>query len=284
MAENKARIDRENHELAMQELKRSMDLERKKISDNQLRIEKKYSEVEDKARRLQEDLDFTVIKMKEMKNVRSLLSKSTRDKDYDLNLTESFNIDLISNVEELVQANKDLKDRNDELESSMVDQNRSCVENSMKRKCCHLLDSPETLSKCKITKKNAEVRESANQENYFTNESDDEDNVISFSDIWCSFDQEYKLLPNEAEHKTSSVEYELDLVNILADENHSGEDHHHNCSANLEHENEILRKDIKEASIENHRLLDENKHLEESLELMESEFESLENYWQKIGC
>jgi len=223
-----------------------------------------------------------VFLVKEMENVRSLLSKSTRDKDYDLNLTESFNIDLISNVEELVQANKDLKDRNDELESSMLDQNRSCVENSMKRKCCHLLDSPETLSKCKITKKNAEVRESANQENYFTNESDDEDNVISFSDIWCSFDQEYKLLPNEAEHKTSSVEYELDLVNILADENHSGEeDHHHNCSANLEHENEILRKDIKEASIENHRLLDENKHLEESLELMESEFESLENYWQK---
>ena len=45
-----------------------------------------------KARRLQEDLDFTVIKMKEveeknvflvkeMENVRSLLSKSTRDKD-----------------------------------------------------------------------------------------------------------------------------------------------------------------------------------------------------------
>ena len=68
----------------------------------------------------------------------------------------------------------------------------------MKRKCCHLLDSPETLSKCKITKKNAEVRESANQENYFTNESDDEDNVISFSDIWCSFDQEYKVCEDQA--------------------------------------------------------------------------------------
>ena len=42
----------------------------------------------------------------------------------DLNLKEPFNLDLISNVEELVQANKDLKDRNDELENNMLDQNR----------------------------------------------------------------------------------------------------------------------------------------------------------------
>jgi len=289
-AEDKARVDRENHELAMHELKRTIDLERKKISDCQQRIEKENSEVEDKARRLQDDLDSTIIRIreveeknafliKEMENVRSLLYKSTAD---ERNLKEPFNLDLISNVEDLVQANKDLKDRNDELESSMLDQNRSCVENSMKRKCCHLLESPETLSKCKITKKNAEERGSTNQENYFTNEPDDEDNIISFPDIWCSFDQEYKMLPNEEEHQKRSLEYELDLVKILADENQSEEeDHHHNCLANLEHENKSLRKYIKEASNENYRLLEENKHLEESLELMESEFESLENYWQQ---
>ena len=68
------------------------------------------------------------------------------------------------------------------------------------------------------------------------------------------------MLPNEEEHQTRSLEYELDLVKILADENQSEEeDQHHNCLANLEHENKCLRKDIKEASNENHRLLEENK-------------------------
>ena len=64
------------------------------------------------------------------------------------------------------------------------------------------------------------------------------------------------MLPNEEEHQTRSLEYELDLVKILDDENQSEEeDHHHNCLANLEHENNSLRKDINE----NHRLLEENK-------------------------
>ena len=68
------------------------------------------------------------------------------------------------------------------------------------------------------------------------------------------------MLPNEEEHQTRSLNYELDLVKNLADENQSDkEDHPHNCLAKLEHENKSLRKDIKEASNENHRLLEENK-------------------------
>ena len=75
----------------------------------------------------------------------------------------------------------------------------SLQENKMKRKGCHLPESPPSSSKSKVTKKNTEVAletapsETQNSTDLSESESD-EDGVVSLSHIWCSFDQQYKVI------------------------------------------------------------------------------------------
>merc|ERR1719410_2289381 len=66
------------------------------------------------------------------------------------------------------------------------------------------------------------------------------------------------------------------------------EENHHIChkedtSVNNE-KMEKLEQNNSELELSNNKLLEENKHLEESLELMQSEFESMEDYWQGKIC
>ena len=68
----------------------------------------------------------------------------------------------------------------------------------MKRKGCHLPESPPSSSKGKKTKNNTETAlETAPSETQYSSDvsesETDEDEVVLLSDIWCSFDQQYKV-------------------------------------------------------------------------------------------
>jgi Tfp pilus assembly protein PilV len=74
----------------------------------------------------------------------------------------------------------------------------SLQENKMKRKGCHLPESPPSSSNSKMTKKNNErALESATSKTKYSADisetEKDEDEVASLSDVWCSFDQLYKV-------------------------------------------------------------------------------------------
>ena len=67
----------------------------------------------------------------------------------------------------------------------------------MKRKGCHLPESPPSSSKSKQTKKNpghfSETQ--VHEQKYLTDdyESENDDDVLSLSDIWCNFDGQNKV-------------------------------------------------------------------------------------------
>ena len=95
--------------------------------------------------------------------------------------------------------NKDLKDRNEELEMSILVRNpHTPHENTMKRKGCHLPESPPNSLKSKVKKKNTELQfQACTPEPQNTDEAESEnaeDDIISLSDIWCSFDRQYKVI------------------------------------------------------------------------------------------
>ena len=110
-------------------------------------------------------------------------------------------LDFIKNIEELVKVNKILKDRNEELEMNILASNPT----TMKRKGCHLIESPTCSLQSKVKKKRDELEFHASRPD--TKNSDevesenDEDDVISLSDIWSSFDQQYKVIDKQNKFK-----------------------------------------------------------------------------------
>ena len=102
--------------------------------------------------------------------------------------------------------NKDLKDRNEELEMSILVHNpHTPHENTMKRKGCHLPESPPNSFKSKVKKRNNEQKFQAftpKQQNTDEAESENaEDDTVSLSDIWCIFDQQYEVIIYKKQRK-----------------------------------------------------------------------------------
>ena len=69
---------------------------------------------------------------------------------------------------------------------------------NMKRKGCHLPESPQSSSKSKLTKKNTGnfLETHLHKQKYLTDDyesENDEDDILSLSDIWCNFDGHEKV-------------------------------------------------------------------------------------------
>ena len=110
---------------------------------------------------------------------------------------------MIKYLEELLRLNKDLRDRNEELEMDIPIRNPLTLHgNTMKRKGGRLPESPPSSVKSKVKKKNTELKfQACSPEPNKTDETESEnaeDDIISLSDIWCSFDEQYEVsrIPN----------------------------------------------------------------------------------------
>ena len=106
---------------------------------------------------------------------------------------------MIKYLEELLRLNKDLRDRNEELEMDILIRNpHTPHENTVKRKGSHLLESPPSSVKSEVKKKNTGLQfQACTPVPNNTDEAESEnaeDNIISLSDIWCSFDQQYEVI------------------------------------------------------------------------------------------
>eukprot|EP00090_Calanus_glacialis_P014347 TRINITY_DN23134_c0_g1_i14.p1 TRINITY_DN23134_c0_g1~~TRINITY_DN23134_c0_g1_i14.p1 ORF type:complete len:677 (-),score=207.88 TRINITY_DN23134_c0_g1_i14:108-2138(-) len=275
--EEKLKSESETHETEIQGIQRKFNEEKTNFEDLHRRMEKEFNTLIEKNKKLEDELESKNEKMAEMEEVNSCLRKKMEKPGHLLRIescqeTDSTQ-DLIYNVEELVRVNKDLKDRNEELEIKiLVNSFTDCLpnslqENKMKRKGCLLPESPPSSSKSKMTKKNTEkALETAPSETKYSTDlcesENDEDEVVSSSDIWFCFDQKYKIPSLNISKPCKTLEDELDHVSL----------------DDLEEKFKELKKD---EDSETNRLLENNKHLEESLEMMQTEFESMEDYWQK---
>jgi len=307
--EDELEKEKESHEDTVLCLKRTFDQDKENFEEMIKRMERETCILNKRNNSLEEEIESTKERIEEIKEANKLLQKSLEKSINGVEHIHEIDTspDLIKNVEDLVRLNKDLKDRNEVLEmDSLVNSFNACThlpqENTMKRKGWHLQESPP-YSKSKVIKKNTD-RES---------ESDsDEEEIISLSDIWCTFDQQFK---------------EPSISKTLKDEMEKVQVYHTDVRGEqliqkyvtrineLEERNKELQKTVsfpeidqkcqdgqvqnkkysevvtevqsgscmqdKDAESESNMLLETNKHLEESLELMRTEFDSMEDYWQK---
>ena len=120
---------------------------------------------------------------------------------------------MIKYLKELLRLNKDLRDRNEELEMDILIRNpHTPHENTMKRKGCHLPQSPPSSVKSKVKKKNTELQfQACTPEPNKTDEAESEnteDDIISLSDIWCSFEEQYEV----SRIQTNEIFYHFHLL------------------------------------------------------------------------
>jgi len=289
--EDELEQEKESHEATILGLQRTFDEDKKNFEEMLRNMEREVCSLNERNDSLENEIDSSKKKIKEIKVANKLLQKgmeNTNDVDEHIK-DEDTSPDLIRNVEELVKLNKDLKDRNEVLEMDfIVNSFNACsnphLENLMKRKGSHLQESPP-YCKTKLIKKNTDEEVKA----FICDESEsenEEDEIISLSDIWCSFDQQFKV-PSIAD-PCKTMEDEIKNIH-LNDSNDELAQKYSKQIIKLEEQNQELQKTIKnmssyvkkECETESNMLLETNKHLEESLDLMRSEFESMEDYWQK---
>jgi len=308
--EDQLEKEKESHEDTIMCLKRTFDQDKENFEEMIKRMEREVCTLNKRNNVLEEEIESTQERIEEIKEANKLLQKSLEKSINGAEHIQELDTspDLIRNVEDLVRMNKDLKDRNEVLEMDfLVNSFNACThlpqENTMKRKGWHLQESPP-YSKSKVIKKNTD-RES---------ESDsDEEEIISLSDIWCTFDQQFK---EPSISKTLKDEMEKIQVYHTDDRGEQLIQKYITRISELEERN--LQKTIKDvcfteidqnrqarqvqnekyseavtkvksdscmqekgAESESNMLLETNKHLEESLELMRTEFDSMEDYWQK---
>jgi uncharacterized protein with PIN domain len=338
--------EKQTHEETLERLKRTFDQEKENFEEILRRMANTVCTINKRNKKLEEEIESTLKRLMEVNDAKLMSYKSKTQIVHDL-LEEDICPDLIRNVEDLVRVNKDLKDRNEVLEMDcLVNSFNTCTHNSphsMKRKGCHLQDSPSSSSKNKVIKKT----NGGEFQTYTSDESEpDEDEAISLSDIWCNFDQEYKEpVCNTADSSNSiqdqfirtgsdtnteetqligeymrkifdleerNQELQITIRNLSctntdktcqdregtdtknvkystsSDSPKSEDIQSDNYGQNMtdkekeiKKENKTVSEDLANQETESHKLLETNKHLEESLELMHSEFESMEDYWQK---
>jgi len=337
-------------------------------------------EIKTTNRRIQETEDLNCTLKTELESTRVLTGRLSSIDNFPgpkFDETEA-SLDLVKNVEELVRVNKELKDRNEELEINMLSipfkdsSPTSQYAKKTKRKSCHPSNSPSSSSMFKLKKKNQNLTEIPPELKYLAYDyeiENDEDDILSLSDIWCNFDDQDKVSSSNLTEPCATLGDELDHVKYeivkmisekgqISTENEIIQNYKIKISE-LQEESEKLRQTVKElectsfsdphnsqrmqdnstlpdilvdnnsfkdpitssdrsspdgqeidddcltqpcqglrlnttdiSCLEEHietaamdseknKLLENNKHLEESLELIQSEFESMEDYWQK---
>lgn len=312
--EDELEKEKESHETTIQELKRTFNEDKEKFEEMTRRMESEACTLNKRNNSLEEEIESTKERIEDIIEANKQLQKTIENTingaahhAHEIDTSP----DLIRNVEDLVRLNKDLKDRNEVLEMDfLVNSFNACThlpqENTMKRKGWHLQESPP-YAKSKVIKKNTDKESDSDT---------DEEDIISLSDIWCTFDQPFKVpsisktLKDEMEkiqvyhtddrgeqliqkyvtRITELEERNKELQNTIKDVCFSDIDQNWQDGQVLnkkspemvtEVKSDNCCKQDKEAETESNMLLETNKHLEESLELMRTEFDSMEDYWQK---